>query len=84
MSKTNNTFRVLSSRTIADLGVALCKTRFGDKVWMITDEALWVNPNDHGGVYLGDRKGAVAFLRRHLDYLDMASRQDYAAGRHDR
>ena len=57
-----NTFRIISKRKIYSLDVALCVTRFGEKVWMITNETLF-GPDDHGGVYQGDRVGAIAFVR---------------------
>lgn len=51
--------KILSVHKVYGLTVTRFRTRFGDVVWMVSDDAQV----GHGGLFQGDRRGAVEVLR---------------------
>ncbi len=62
MEATTNAPAILSSHKVAELTVTRFRTRFGNVVWMVSDERL----SGHKGLYQGDIDGAIKVLRELL------------------
>lgn len=51
---------ILSTHAVGLLTVSRFRTRFGEVTWIVSDDRLV----GHGGIYQGDRDGAIKLLRR--------------------